>query len=66
MNKNDLWIGDWLYILSTNKRGTFEGLDDAGRLKIKVGDEIFTENIENVELSEDQLQGENNIICTIH
>jgi len=41
MNLNDIWIGDYLKVVSRNAVGRFEGIHPNGHAKIKINDETF-------------------------
>jgi len=55
INLNDLWIGDFLKILSTNQKGKFEGIDPSGKAKIKIKKDIVLANANDLELTEEEL-----------
>ncbi len=55
INLNDLWIGDFLKILSTNQKGKFEGKDASGKAKIKIRKEIVLAEANDLELTEEEV-----------
>jgi len=55
INLNDLWIGDFLKIISTNQKGKFEGIDPSGKAKIKIKKDIVLANANDLELTEEEL-----------
>jgi len=41
MQLDDLWIGDWVKIIASDKTGKFEGLLSNGKAKVKIGKEYL-------------------------
>lgn len=50
----DLWIGDWVKILSSGKTGKYEGLT-GGKAKVKVADKHIVTSLDNLELIPEEL-----------
>ncbi len=53
MDLNDWWVGDWVRILSSGKRGKFEGTDSNGYAKVKVDHQLFVVTAADLELTDD-------------
>lgn len=50
MNLKDLWIGDMVLILSSGKKGRFNGENKEGKARIEVGDKILLVTHTNLQL----------------
>lgn len=54
IKKEDLWVGDWVTILSSGRTGTFVGVKEDGRLRIKVDDKVILCKETNLELAPEE------------
>lgn len=53
MNIKDVWIGDWVEIISNQTKGTFEGQDKEGNARIKVDGKIMITQLFNIRITEE-------------
>lgn len=54
---DELWIGDWLEIISSGIRGQYHGMDSQGLITIRTKDHILTfVSVEDVKQVEDEVQ----------
>lgn len=54
---DELWIGDWLEIISSGTRGQYHGMDSQGLITIRTKDHILTfVSVEDVKHVEDEVQ----------
>ena len=59
MDLDELWIGDQVMIISLKQRAIFEGIDDNGLAKLKVGtDYTFVDGKDIQLISEEELANE--------
>jgi DNA mismatch repair protein MutS2 len=50
MNLKELWIGDRIRLLKSGRIGTFEGMGDGGKIRIKINEKIILTKKSNIEL----------------
>lgn len=63
MDLNDLWIGDLVCILSSDKRGTFEGVGTDGRARIRCNGKILLVRSKNLRVV--ALEEKNSLLTSI-
>ena len=54
MNIEDLWIGEKIRLLKSNRVGFFEGKIDQGKIKVRIGDKVILASPNNIEIVTDQ------------
>lgn len=56
MKIQDLWIGDAVMLKRSGQQGTYEGIDDSGKLIVKIEGKVFFSTIDNLELSPEKIE----------
>lgn len=50
MNLKELWVGESILIITSGKHGKFEGINNEGKARIRVGDKILLIKADNLDI----------------